>query len=533
MKRIWKALPALLLAVLVLTGTAAAEEGASMAAGFRQDGQFYGFAQTPRWPEELRLLSGGLSVPVKTQPQRLSESGLPVSYLLLVDCSTSMESLWGRVRSFTSALAEADGTAARFSLATFGEKFSVVWDGADQEGDIVSAMSGIACSAERTELSQGILDAVDYLSGQPRRAGELVNLVVITDGVPKYSTGPSLEEVAETLEEDSSILVHTCGLSTGSSESAQALESLETLGRGLHMSVKGSGAKSRGESLAEHVNDLCVIRFAWGEQNQGDVDVFLLYGDEEEEELPVDMDKAPLLGTVSEPELPDEAGEGSPEAPGGTEDPEEPEDPVPPEGPDTPDTSDGEGGDTQEADPPAGPAGPEGSEDTDGTGDTDGSKDTDDSKDTDGSEDTDSDADPGPDKPGIHWAVWVAAGALCAALIVLIAVLLLRRRKRPAADRKGIYMRMEVISGAYAGPGELYLVDELIIGRGGKCDIPWKDRDLAPRSARIFLRDNMICIEDLGSPQGTALGGMRLHSPNRLRSGDEISIGPVRFRLKF
>lgn len=132
---------------------------------------------------------------------------------------------------------------------------------------------------------------------------------------------------------------------------------------------------------------------------------------------------------------------------------------------------------------------------------------------------------------------WAALGAGGMALLVLAALLFLRRRRgrRPGgtASAGSVFMRLEVISGAYAGVKEFYLADELIIGRGNQCDLSWKDKDVSPRNSRIFRRDNMVYIEDLGSRHGTALGGMRLHRPNRLRSGDEITIGTVQFRLKF
>ena len=56
---------------------------------------------------------------------------------------------------------------------------------------------------------------------------------------------------------------------------------------------------------------------------------------------------------------------------------------------------------------------------------------------------------------------------------------------------------------------------------------------MASQSARIFLSDCVVYIEDIGSSDGVYLGGMRLHNANRLRSGDEIAIGSARFRFKF
>lgn len=527
MKNTYKRLAALLLTLWLMAGTAWASEKASMPVSFRQEDQFYGFAALDQWPAELtaELRSAGLSLPLRLGPVRAAESGLPVTYLLLVDCSGSMKYTGGQVNRFISAVEAAGRDNARFLLATFGEEFILEWDGRTQEGSAAGAAKKIAYTAQKTDLSQGVLDAVDYLNSCRREPGELLNLVVITDGIPDKSEGsPELSEVARQLEEESSILVHTFGLQTDEPGSQEALETLGTLGRGAHLvSSDASRAKAAGEEMAAFINDLCVVSFTWSAQNTGGTELLLSWEDGGEQVLPVDMTNVPLLLTVPGEDAQEET------------DPAEPESPEVPDGPAASDEPDGSG----ETGNPKNPDDPGGSGETDDPKDpngTDGSGEAGNSKDSDG---TDGSGNPeNPDNPHgkkFGWVIWAAAGAAGLALLVLILVLVLRKRKKPAPEppKGSIFMRVEVISGDYAGSNELYLVNELIVGRGGRCDIPWKDKAVDPRNSRIFLRDNMVCIEDLGSRQGTALGGMRLHSPNRLRSGDEISIGPVRFRLKF
>lgn len=80
----------------------------------------------------------------------------------------------------------------------------------------------------------------------------------------------------------------------------------------------------------------------------------------------------------------------------------------------------------------------------------------------------------------------------------------------------------------------LYLVHELIIGRSNECDLVFDEPELADRNSRILMRDNEIYLEDLGSSKGTSIGGMRIYAPNRLRSGDVISIGTaVQIRVEY
>ena len=130
-----------------------------------------------------------------------------------------------------------------------------------------------------------------------------------------------------------------------------------------------------------------------------------------------------------------------------------------------------------------------------------------------------------------------------AVLAVLIAVLCLRRRKpKPAAapappaapEAPGIYVRLEILRGAYLGQTlEFTLQRELVIGRDPECDIPFADGAVSRRNSRVFLANDVVYIEDLGSQNGTCVNGTRIEMAQALRSGDEIAVGGVSFRLKF
>lgn len=519
-KKIYKRLLPLLMVLWLLPGTALAGEDASLAAAFRQGDQFCGFVvldgELPP-PKSATLQTGILSMPLIPPPAKLSESGVPVSCLLLVDCSTSMKNLGKQVTAFAKALAENDNTGARFALATFGEAFSPVWDGEDGEGSIAEAAGQISYTAQRTDLSRGILDAIDYLSSDwQRKSGELINLVIITDGIPKDSEdSPAIDEVAARLREDTSVLVHTFGISASSKDSAAAMEALGTLGYGLHTTAgknSVSEARDRAVKTAAFINNLCAVSFTWDPQDDdarygNSAEIRFSREDESTCVLTVDMAAVPVLDSPEE-------GTEIAKNPENSESPENSAEPVRPEisnGSDSSDSSE----DSQDSESPKGSVGQA------------------DQKQPDNPDSIDNGGGSPDKKPGIPWFIWAVGGAACAALAA--AFLFLRRRRKPAGERpKGsIPMRIEVICGSYAGESELYLIDELIVGRGGRCGIPWRDKGVSRRNSRIFLRDGMIYIEDLGSQQGTALGGMRLHDANRLRSGEEISVGTVRFRLKF
>ena len=125
----------------------------------------------------------------------------------------------------------------------------------------------------------------------------------------------------------------------------------------------------------------------------------------------------------------------------------------------------------------------------------------------------------------------VIAIAAAVAAVVVIAGILAKKKK---AEEFSIRMRMEILCGEAVSKKEIYyLTNELLIGTGKQCDIVIRDPNAASVNTRIFKQGQMIYIEDMGSPQGTVLNGMRIFSSNRLRSEDEITIGSTVLRVLF
>lgn len=65
------------------------------------------------------------------------------------------------------------------------------------------------------------------------------------------------------------------------------------------------------------------------------------------------------------------------------------------------------------------------------------------------------------------------------------------------------------------------------IGRGSDADIQIDAGGVSRHHARILVADGRASIEDLGSKNGTVVGGDRIESARWLADGDEIRIGPV------
>lgn len=119
-------------------------------------------------------------------------------------------------------------------------------------------------------------------------------------------------------------------------------------------------------------------------------------------------------------------------------------------------------------------------------------------------------------------------------ILVLLTVLCLKKRRNRTGRTRavGVPLRLEVLQGSVTSKKRVLKVsDSLFIGGDKRCDV-WLPHS-APLHSRVFLRNGTLFIEDLNSPNGTILGGMRIHTPNPLKSGDRITIDESCFAFYF
>lgn len=110
-----------------------------------------------------------------------------------------------------------------------------------------------------------------------------------------------------------------------------------------------------------------------------------------------------------------------------------------------------------------------------------------------------------------------------------------------ATDRRSASPRSEQRAKARAvrrGPSHLAVVDGsmrgitvpladagVLIGRNPECALVLSDDFASGRHARVYARDGQWFIDDLGSTNGTFVGGERIGERVPLREGDHIRIG--------
>jgi two-component system, cell cycle response regulator len=90
-----------------------------------------------------------------------------------------------------------------------------------------------------------------------------------------------------------------------------------------------------------------------------------------------------------------------------------------------------------------------------------------------------------------------------------------------------------LVSGPNAGAIYSLVTDDNVIGRGKECTVRILDAGISRRHARIVrLMPGKYVIEDLGSSNGTFVGGVRVAGQHPLSEGDRVAVGPA-IELRF
>lgn len=473
-------LPALLMAAALLTTQALAAPAAELIRVFETDGTLYTYvsltgSDSPITKAEAKL--GQQSFPASGSLETVRQAGFPVEYLLLVDNSNSMPSFRREVSAFTAALAEESGENTTFTLAAFGDQFTL--KGEELTAEMVNqGVAGIPMDETVTRLNSSIGQALDYLESIPRTGKQLRCMVVISDAVqydPKG--GVPYEKLVERLEH-SDVMLHSVGLGADT-DALERMSGLATASGGTHRNVSGpEEAAQAAQTLAQQNGDLLVAGF--------DISSYRSPGGEE----PVSVTFASGAQLVCRGEgmvalsPAGEEGAAAPTAPA-----ENPAQPLPP---------------AQAQAPTAAP-------------------------------DSSPAEQSGPPIPA------AAAGVTVLAAMAAAAVLILRRKRgRTAAVLaqvsptvlSSVYLRLDVPEGAAVhGDLEWELTGEIALGNRPECDVVLGDLEAPVWRLRIFLHEGAVWCAPVAGP--ASVNGAPLQADQRMRSGDLVSCGGIAFRLKF
>jgi DNA-binding CsgD family transcriptional regulator len=78
---------------------------------------------------------------------------------------------------------------------------------------------------------------------------------------------------------------------------------------------------------------------------------------------------------------------------------------------------------------------------------------------------------------------------------------------------------------------EIEVSGELVIGRNLDCQIPLDDGLTSRRHARMYVTEEGLTIEDLGSRNGVFVNQKRIRTPTLLAHGDVVGIGRESFEV--
>lgn len=509
----------ILCAVLILsfsTGVSASAETPDLeiVSTYRTEDTLYSFLRfDTNEPGKFKASTaelGGTAV----EPVIFTKGGMEASYVVLLDKSLSMKDHMDEAAAFMETLMSNKLWNSRCILIPYNTQLytNEMTDTAGLESD--AALNELERAIDTMELvdsdnlsSACIIEALDYLSDHYPENGGLVNLVLITDDLMDMS-GNAFLDARNRLNATPEVLFHTLRLG-GTSDIGTRYKN-----KGLNLVInEENDAEEAAKSILNCVGKLYRVALPWTDtenqsgrttaewflqffQNDGDTAIV--------KTISVDVENIALIKQND--------AAGSAPAEGGTQAPptqtEEPSESAP-------ETGEGSG------------IGESGSEPNDSDIEADPAEADNERF---GNELlTEFEEEPEPSK------LWVVAFVSAAIIVLAVAIfVLLRIKGQRSTPANAIHMQIDVLSGKYKGKKkEFSLVDELLIGRDSRCDIVFSDEAVSDVNSRVFIRDGFIYIEDLNSSRGTAIEGMSIYSPNRLKSGYEVSIGNVRFKFYF
>jgi FHA domain len=105
---------------------------------------------------------------------------------------------------------------------------------------------------------------------------------------------------------------------------------------------------------------------------------------------------------------------------------------------------------------------------------------------------------------------------------------------RPGAEAPPLGPRLVVLSSPVYPPGTLVRLDaDVAFGRGDENDVVLEgDPYASSRHSAVVVRNGERVVRDLGSTNGTFVGGAPLAGEHVLRTGDELRIGETELRYE-
>src|SRR5450755_2860499 len=93
-------------------------------------------------------------------------------------------------------------------------------------------------------------------------------------------------------------------------------------------------------------------------------------------------------------------------------------------------------------------------------------------------------------------------------------------------------LKLIVLAGAKEGTQIPLKKDKFVIGRAAECTLRAGSEAISRRHCAIVRTDGAWIARDLGSRNGTYLNDQKIETPKALSVGDELRVGPLKFRVE-
>lgn len=106
-----------------------------------------------------------------------------------------------------------------------------------------------------------------------------------------------------------------------------------------------------------------------------------------------------------------------------------------------------------------------------------------------------------------------------------------KKRRKKVQQPKGLEVMKNGENKNLKIGGVIPIQGELTIGRRNDNQLVISDKYISSHHATIYLNENEIVLEDLGSTNGTFVNDYRCSGKVRLKDGDVVKIGTVEFKV--
>jgi pSer/pThr/pTyr-binding forkhead associated (FHA) protein len=93
-------------------------------------------------------------------------------------------------------------------------------------------------------------------------------------------------------------------------------------------------------------------------------------------------------------------------------------------------------------------------------------------------------------------------------------------------------LKLIVLAGAKDGTQIPLKKDKFVIGRASECTLRAGSEAISRRHCAILRTDGVWTARDLGSRNGTYVNDQKIEQPTPLSVGDELRVGPLKFRVE-